>query len=164
MNNFNNETSNGVKKEVKNLGELRGLTEKLLRSLAVRPLSGRATVVGLSGDLGAGKTAFAKCVASVLGITDVVTSPTFILEKVYIIPRGSLLGERFTKLIHIDAYRLHSASEMRALDWEALLADEHNLILLEWPEQVADAMPDDIIKLSFEYIDEGVRRVSGEIL
>ena len=118
-------------------------------------------MVGLSGDLGSGKTAFTKCLASALGITDVVTSPTFILEKVYIIPRGSLVGERFTKLIHIDAYRLHSASEMRALDWDALLADEHNLILLEWPEQVKEVLPKDIMMLSFEYVDEGVRRVGG---
>ena len=151
-------------KEVKNLGELRVLAEKLLRDLATRPQEGKATVVGLSGDLGAGKTAFTKCVASLLGITEVVTSPTFILEKVYIIQRGSLVGERFTKLIHIDAYRLHSASEMRALDWEALLADEHNLILIEWPEQVKEVMPEDMVTLSFEYVDEGVRRVGGDYL
>mgnify|MGYP001562904296 CR=1 FL=1 len=151
-------------KEVKNLVELRALAERFLRGVAERPSStssDRATVVGLSGDLGSGKTAFAKCLASALGIADVVTSPTFILEKVYIIPRGSLVGERFTKLIHIDAYRLHSASEMRALDWDALLADEHNLILLEWPEQVKEVLPKDITMLSFEYVDEGVRRVGG---
>lgn len=156
-------------KEVKNLVELRNLAEGFLRTLATRAPSAsaasldRATVVGLSGDLGSGKTAFTKCIASALGISDVVTSPTFILEKVYIIPRGSIVGERFTKLIHIDAYRLHSASEMRALDWEAILADERNLILLEWPEQVKEVLPEDIIMLSFEYIDEGVRRVSGAL-
>lgn len=150
-----------MQKDLKSLTDLRAFAEEFLRGLTARVPSSRATVVGLSGDLGSGKTAFTKCVASALGISDVVTSPTFILEKVYIIPRGSLVGERFTKLIHIDAYRLHSASEMRALDWEALLADEHNLILLEWPEQVKEVLPADIIMLSFEYIDEGVRRVTG---
>lgn len=153
-------------KEVKNLVELCNLADGLLRTLATRAPSAssdRATVVGLSGDLGSGKTAFTKCLASALGITDVVTSPTFILEKVYIIPRGSVVGERFTKLIHIDAYRLHSADEMRALDWEAILSDEHNLVLLEWPEQVKEVLPKDITMLSFEYVDEGVRRVSGAL-
>ena len=141
---------------------MRTVAEAFLKEIFARPSSQNATVVGLSGDLGAGKTAFTKCIAAAFGITETVTSPTFILEKVYIIPRGSVVGDRFTKLIHIDAYRLHSASEMKALDWEAILADEHNLILLEWPEQVHDALPKDMIKLSFEYASEGVRKVTGE--
>lgn len=149
-----------MKKEVKNLEELRATAEQFLGELAEKPLKETATVVGLSGDLGAGKTAFVKCVASILGITEVVTSPTFILEKVYIIPRGSILGERFLKLIHIDAYRLEGGKEMRALDWSALIQDEKNLIFIEWPEQVKDAMPNDIIKLSFEYAGEGVRSIT----
>lgn len=162
MDNSNNKTSNGVKKEVKNLLELRAVAEAFLGKIAGSPQKGTATVVGLSGDLGAGKTAFTKCIASILGITEVVTSPTFILEKVYIIPRGSVLGERFLKLIHIDAYRLESGKEMRALDWDALLLDEHNLILIEWPEKVKDAMPRDIVNLSFEYAGEGVRQITGD--
>lgn len=151
-----------MKKEVKNLEELRAVADGFLKTLVEMPTKETAVVVGLSGDLGAGKTAFTKCIASALGITEVVTSPTFILEKVYIIPRGSVVGERFTKLIHIDAYRLDGGSEMRALDWDSLLLDEHNLIFIEWPEQVADVMPKDMIKLSFEYEGEGVRKVTGE--
>lgn len=163
-----------MKQEVKNLEELRAKAEEFLKTLAARPIKDTATVVGLSGDLGSGKTAFTKCIASALGITDVVTSPTFILEKLYIIPRGSVVGERFTKLIHIDAYRLggrvsvdgtrrdSAESEMKALDWETLLLDEHNLILLEWPERVREAMPKDMTIISFEYVDEGVRRITLE--
>lgn len=151
-----------MQKEVKNLEELRAVADGFLAALVGMPTKETATVVGLSGDLGAGKTAFTKCVASALGISEVVTSPTFILEKVYIIPRGSVVGERFTKLIHIDAYRLEGGKEMRALDWDSLLLDEHNLIFIEWPEQVGDAMPKDLIKLSFEYAGEGVRKVIGD--
>lgn len=153
-----------MQKKVKNLEELRAVAERFLGVISQNPLKETATVVGLSGDLGAGKTAFTKCVASILGITEVVTSPTFILEKVYIIPRGSVLGEFFTKLIHIDAYRLEDGKEMRALDWDSLLLDEHNLILIEWPEQVKDAMPRDIINLSFEYAGEGVRQITGDTI
>ena len=149
-------------KEVKNLVELRAVAENFLQNLVARPSREGATVVGLSGDLGAGKTAFVKCIAAALGITEVVTSPTFILEKVYIIPRGGVVGDRFLKLIHIDAYRLHSGDEMRALDWAAILKNESNLIFLEWPEQVEDAMPKDMIKLSFNYVSEGVRSVTIE--
>ena len=151
-----------MKKEVKNFEELRAVAEGFLKILMQKPPKDTATVVGLSGDLGAGKTAFTKCIASILGITEIVTSPTFILEKIYIIPRGSIVDERFTKLIHIDAYRLNEGKEMQALDWAALLLDEHNLILLEWPEHVESALPKDTIKLSFEYASEGVRRVTGD--
>jgi len=153
-----------MKKEVKSLEELRAVAEGFLSAIAKNPLKETATVVGLSGDLGAGKTAFVKCVASILGVAEVVTSPTFILEKVYIIPRGSVMGERFTKLIHIDAYRLEDSKEMRALDWDALLLYQHNLIFIEWPEQFKEAMPKDIINLSFEYAGEGVRQVTGDWL
>ncbi|KKT59310.1 MAG: hypothetical protein UW54_C0029G0006 [Parcubacteria group bacterium GW2011_GWC1_44_26] len=78
--------------------------------------------------------------------------------------RGRYEGERFTKLIHIDAYRLEGGKEMRALDWDALLLDEHNLIFIEWPEQVKEAMPKDIINLSFEYAGEGVRQITGDLI
>lgn len=149
-----------MKKEVKTLEELRAFADGFLRLVAEKPPKDTATVVGLSGDLGSGKTAFTKCIASILGITEVVTSPTFILEKIYIIPRGSLLGERFTKLIHIDAYRLEGGSEMRTLAWDALLLDEHNLIFLEWPEQVKEALPKDVAMIKFEYVSEGVRSIT----
>ncbi len=148
------------KKEVRSLVELRAVAAGFLGGLAEESLKDNAIVVGLSGGLGSGKTAFTKCIADVLGIKDVITSPTFVLEKIYIIPRGSIMGDNFTKLIHIDAYRLDGEGDMVALDWEALTADKHNLILIEWPEQVEEVMPKDMIKISFEYVDEGVRRIS----
>lgn len=151
-------------KTVSTLKELRTVAKGFLEALAKSPRTGQAVCVGLSGDLGAGKTAFTKCVADVLGVVDTVTSPTFVLEKRYNIPKGSMAGNRFTKLIHVDAYRLHKGNEMRALDWEATLADEHNLILLEWPEQVVEAIPKNMIMLTFEYVDEGVRKVGGEYI
>lgn len=138
---------------------MRSFADDFLQALVVEPRKERATIVGLSGDLGAGKTAFVKCVASVLGITEVITSPTFVLEKIYALPDESLLGNSFSKLVHIDAYRLHSGDEMSALDWDALCADSTNLIFLEWPEQVVSAMPDDMIKISFEYVDDTTRRI-----
>lgn len=146
--------------EVKNIVELRALAGGFLQTLAKEPVKNTATVVGLSGDLGAGKTAFTKCIAELLGITDVVTSPTFILEKVYNIPEGGIVSERFAKLVHIDAYRLEEGKDMGALGWETLLADSHNIIFLEWPEQVESALPEDMIKLSFEFVSEEVRRVT----
>lgn len=151
-------------KEVKNLEELEAVTGSFLKKLSKIPAKNTATVVGLSGDLGAGKTAFTKCVASLLGITDTVTSPTFILEKIYEIPEGSILNEKFSKLVHIDAYRLEGGKEMNALGWKDLLSARGNLILLEWPEQVEEALPEDMIKISFEFVSENVRKVESELI
>lgn len=153
----------GEKKVIRDLMDLRDEAGRFLLALSANGLSKKtdATVVGLSGDLGSGKTAFVKCVAHALGITDTVTSPTFILEKIYAIPQNHFFGERFTKLIHIDAYRLTSGDEMRSLCWEALLKERENLIFLEWPEQVKSALPENIIKLSFKHIDETTRSIEG---
>ena len=153
-----------MKREVTNIQELRVLADGFLQSLAELPQTGEALVVGLTGDLGAGKTAFTKCVADILGVTSVVTSPTFILEKIYPLDENTIFGSRIHKLVHIDAYRLDDGSEMRALDWGTIIKDEHALVFLEWPEQVTSALPRSIITLSFEYVDEGIRSISGEYI
>lgn len=101
-----------------------------------------ALVVGLSGHLGAGKTAFVKLVAKELGIAEIVTSPTFVLMKIYVIKPGLNSGADgrpkipWKQLIHIDAYRLERAQELEALNFEQLVADKNNLIMIEWPENV----------------------------
>lgn len=98
-----------------------------------------ANVVGLYGNLGAGKTAFTKCVAKVLDVDDSITSPTFVIEKIY-----ELKNKVFTHLIHIDAYRLEKSDELLHLGWHEIISDPKNLILIEWPEKVADIMPEHI--------------------
>ncbi len=106
----------------------------------LRPRAHEATLITLSGELGAGKTAFVKAAARELGITETVNSPTFVLEKIYALPRKS--GEAgFSRLIHIDAYRLERGSDLSALGFDELMRDPGNLVFLEWPEQVADGLP-----------------------
>ena len=120
--------------EIRTIEEL----EKEARTLVDRlsPQSDSATLVTLSGDLGAGKTAFTKALAKALGIEESVTSPTFVLEKIYALPEG----KAFQRLIHIDAYRLGSSAELPALGFDELMNDSANLVVLEWPESVADAL------------------------
>jgi tRNA threonylcarbamoyladenosine biosynthesis protein TsaE len=100
-----------------------------------------ALIVGLSGHLGAGKTAFVKAVAKALGVREEVTSPTFVLMKIYDIDSNSqwqMANDQiqWKRLVHIDAYRLEKPEELEALDWEDLVADKNNLIMVEWPENV----------------------------
>lgn len=124
------------------------------------PKENAATIVGLSGDLGAGKTAFSQGVAKALGVNETVVSPTFVIEKIYELPNTQCLevASYFHHLIHIDAYRLERSEELLHLGWADIISDRHNLILVEWPERVSDIMPDGI-KINFTHISEEVREV-----
>jgi tRNA threonylcarbamoyladenosine biosynthesis protein TsaE len=113
------------------------------------PHNDMATVVALSGVLGAGKTTFVQEVAKTLGVDENVTSPTFVLEKIYLLKQ-----QPFDRLIHIDAYRLESPRELEILGFAELLKDPKNLILLEWPERVPDLIPAGAIRIRFDITGE----------
>ncbi len=125
--------------------------------LAVDRVTDKAVVVALSGDLGSGKTTFTQAVARALGITETVTSPTFVIEKVYKIDTP-----RFKRFIHIDAYRLETSSELAHLGFADLLTDKDNLIFIEWAEKIADILPPQYIKANFTFIDDTSRDIVFE--
>jgi tRNA threonylcarbamoyladenosine biosynthesis protein TsaE len=141
------------------LQDTQKLAESFLNNLMANPArhraGGQATVVGLSGDLGSGKTTFSQSVAKILGVNENVTSPTFVIQKIY-----ELRNQPFKHLIHIDCYRLASAQEMEKLGWHEIIADPGNLILVEWPEKIADILPADMIKIDFKFIDEKTREIN----
>lgn len=112
----------------------------------------KAIVVALSGELGSGKTTFARGILRAHGITEAVTSPTFVIEKIYTPPRGT-----FKTIVHMDAYRLKDARELVALDFENLIGNSNTLVLIEWPEHIASAIPQTARKISF-VIGEGAER------
>ncbi len=137
--------------------EMRAAGEDLLKRLVPKD---SAHVVVLSGNLGAGKTAFAQAVARALGVTEVVTSPTFIIERVYRLSAEE--GRGFHRLIHIDAYRLEGERELEALGWKEIVSNPRNLILIEWGERVSLLIPKDAIRLMFSYVDEDTRSMTYE--
>ena len=114
----------------------------------------KATVVALQGDLGAGKTTFTQEVGKVLGVVENMHSPTFVIEKIYQID-----FKNFKRLIHIDAYRLEKDSELLHLGWEKITQEPENLILIEWPENVAGVIPKDARRIFFKFIDEFTREI-----
>lgn len=120
----------------------------------LRPHVEGATLITLSGELGAGKTAFTKVAAKTLGVEDMVTSPTFVLEKIYMLPKGE-----FKRLVHIDAYRLEKGADLAPLGFDELMQDSGNLILLEWPEKVTEVLPAPAVAISIVNMD-GVRTIS----
>ena len=144
----------------KSLSQTAKLAKDFLESIV--PHSEHATIYGLSGNLGSGKTAFVKEVAHHLGLNkEDVTSPTFVIEKIYKIPnpRSTLYIHRFTHLIHIDAYRLEDPKELLSLGWKEISEDAHNLIMVEWPEIVREVLPANTRTIYFEFIDETTRKI-----
>lgn len=133
--------------------ELQAFVHELLYTLA--PATSGATVLALSGDLGAGKTTFTQALARELGIRETVTSPTFVIEKRY--PLTGMRSRGFMMLIHIDAYRLEGGSDLEKLGFTETLADQGNLIVIEWPEKVTDILPKDYTSLTFEIFNEDTR-------
>lgn len=115
-----------------------------------------ATVVALQGDLGAGKTTLTKQVAHILGVKGAITSPTFVIEKIYGLPRG----KKFSRFIHIDAYRLQGSHELDALGWHEVVNDSQNLIFIEWPENVREALPENTLWVTLKHINKTAREMS----
>ncbi len=93
-------------------------------------------LVGLVGDLGAGKTTMMQGIASGWGSLDPVSSPTFVLVNVY---RHS--GEQ--RFYHLDAYRLRGAADVIDLDLETML--DEGPVVVEWADRIEDALPDERI-------------------
>ena len=108
-------------------------TQALGQKLASRLAPG--DVIAYFGDLGAGKTAFTRGLAQGLGITDPVTSPTYIIVNEYLSGR--------IPLFHFDMYRLSSSDELFDIGWEDYLS-RGGVCAVEWSENVEDALQDAI--------------------
>mgnify|MGYP001601651935 CR=1 FL=1 len=132
--------------------ELPYFVGNVLSALAILPEKHTATLVTLKGELGSGKTTFVQEFARKLGIKEQIQSPTYVLMKSY-----PFLGERtsfgrlrrYSRLIHIDAYRLESPKEFATLRPEEFLNDKTALVLFEWPEKAGGLLPKPDIALTF---------------
>jgi tRNA threonylcarbamoyladenosine biosynthesis protein TsaE len=96
---------------------------------------GVPVVIGLSGQLGAGKSVLARAIGGGAGVTEPMPSPSYTLVHQY---EGSG-GRRVT---HLDLYRIGSPDELAELGWSDLGADDE-IVLVEWPERAGDRMPPD---------------------
>ena len=104
-------------------------TQALGQRLAKRLLPG--DVIAYFGDLGAGKTALTRGIAQGLGVTDLVTSPTYTIVNEYLSGR--------MPLFHFDMYRLSSDEELFDIGWEDYL-QRGGVCAVEWSENVDDAL------------------------
>lgn len=116
-----------------------------------------AVVIGLSGELGSGKTRFAKGFIRACGIKKPVTSPTFVLAKRYV-------AKDKKTIFHIDAYRVKSMKELSHFGFEEMISDSENIVLIEWPERIASALPKNTRMVSFSHgKKEGERVIRADI-
>ncbi len=136
---------------VKDEVELESVARMLLDTL---PISSHTSIIALTGELGAGKTALTKACARILGVTEHVTSPTFVIMKSYETPKS----DRFATLTHMDAYRIDDGDELRVLGFAELLTDPSRLMVIEWPERIKEHVPVTAISVSIT-IGQGGERI-----
>ncbi len=118
-----------------------------------RTLVGGETIL-LKGDLGAGKTHFVKGLARALGVTDVVTSPTFALHNVY-------YGAKLT-LNHFDFYRIDDSAEVEMLGLVDFFCEKDAVSAIEWSENVADLLPKNVVIVSIAKLSDNAREITIE--
>ena len=146
-----------------------GATRRLAESVAA--VLQRGDVVGLDGDLGAGKTTFVRYLARALGVTTPVTSPTFTLANTYEAPDSAIPIDRRSGegrnppssnrpddalgppllIHHIDAYRLEGDADAEDLALAELL-DSGAIVVVEWAERLT--LPPDRLDIYFEFPPE----------
>ena len=108
------------------------------------------TVVALEGDLGAGKTTFARAFLQALGVDEEVPSPTFSLVQIY---ETGTAATGPLEVWHFDLYRLSAADEVYELGFEQAL--DEGLCLIEWPERLGHLLPANRLHLHFSHAGAG---------
>lgn len=109
-------------------------------------------VIGLNGDLGAGKTVFTKGIGKYLGIKSVINSPTFTIMKIY-----QTTNANINKLYHLDVYRLVDSNGDFDLE-EYFYLD--GLTVIEWSNIIKDILPDQMWNIDISRLSDTSRLVS----
>jgi tRNA threonylcarbamoyladenosine biosynthesis protein TsaE len=127
--------------------------ETLLLAARVGSILRAGDVVSLSGDLGVGKTVFAKGIARGMGVTEEVVSPTFTLVREYDAP---------VPLVHVDVYRLDHFQELYDVGFDEFVGGE-SVTVVEWGDRVGAMLPVERLEVRMVHGDrEGDRLVSFE--
>lgn len=112
-------------------------------------------IIGLDGDLGAGKTIFSKGLAKGLDVKNIVTSPTFVIMKVY-----DANHPKIKKLCHIDAYRITSAEDIIAIGAEEYFNRSDAVTIIEWAGNIKKILPPKTKFIEISHLPENQRKIT----
>ncbi len=113
-------------------------------------------VVLLFGQIGSGKTALTQGIASGLQVDSYVQSPTFTLVVEH---DGVSASGRPIRLYHLDLYRIDDPGEIDTFGHEEYLDDPDGIVVIEWPERLTAAIPDEHLLINIEYLADTKRKL-----
>ena len=156
------------KSTTSNFQETQKLGENFAAEILARDPQKNATVLALSGDLGAGKTTFLQGFAKGLGIKEIVNSPTFIIMKKFQITSSKsqinskfkIQNSKFTYFYHFDLYRLETRKDLDFLNFQEIIFNPKNIVAIEWPGKLGDVLPENSISINFSHLKENTRGVN----
>ena len=110
------------------------------------------TVLAFNGKMGAGKTTFIKAICETMGVKETVNSPTFSIVNEYEASDGRII-------YHFDCYRINKIQEALDLGAEEYLYSG-NLCFIEWSENIAPILPDTVVNVDIEELENGKRNLT----
>ncbi len=124
---------------------------------AIMPLIASHKIVGLIGEMGAGKTTLVAALGRQLAIVDEVSSPTFAIINEY-------RNNSQESIFHLDLYRIAAAEELMEIGLEELLEQPYRLMLIEWPQIALPLLPEDTLILNLQKVSAEKRRLTATLL
>lgn len=139
---------------VSNYEEIEQVAALVFTHLTTFP-KGESVMIKLNGDLGAGKTTLVQHIGKLFGVKKDIVSPTFVLMKEYVVDQVDF----FSKLFHIDAYRIEDDKEAQILRVREMMKESGNVVFVEWPENIDIGEHQNTIDIYIHHLGEGKRKV-----
>lgn len=130
---------------INSIEEIQEAAEKFRREIGDRK------IFAFNGKMGVGKTTFIKAICEVMGVKETINSPTFSIVNEYEAADGSII-------YHFDCYRINKIQEALDLGAEEYLYSG-NLCFIEWSENIAPLLPDSLVNVNIEEIENGKRQI-----
>jgi tRNA threonylcarbamoyladenosine biosynthesis protein TsaE len=139
-----------MQKYTKTLPEFEQAIIELFDLLKKNHHNDHALVIALHGDLGAGKTTATQIIGKLLGVTENMQSPTFVIKKTY-----QTNNDVFTQLVHMDAYRLEGENNLDVFRLNDDFSDPSTIMIIEWPDMIASVIPNSAIHVTIDHAQGG---------
>jgi len=130
-------------------------TSNLAKKFAKKLRGGE--IIGLIGELGTGKTVFVKGLATGLGIKKNITSPTFVLMKIYQIQNPK---SKIQNLVHIDAYRIKSEQDIVSIGAEEYFNQSNTVTAIEWADKIGKILPLNATMITLKNKGKNTRQIT----